>query len=259
MTYIPTTDFALEVALGNVPGYSHINKFGQALDCDNNITTDIWDGADGATSTDKWVAPTQARIHALVSGNDEDGGAGTDTGMLTCQVYGLADWDTAESSEIVTLNGTTPVNTSGSYVIIHRIKGLTWGSAKVNLGIITATAATDGTVTAAIQASKNQTLMAIYGVPSTQKLALTTIHADVQAFAASVDVTGVLLVQENVDSADSAFVVKEPFHFTQLKDLDREYVNRKIFNGPCIIKVQVVADQNNTVINAAFDGYVVDN
>ena len=42
-------DFGLEVALGNIPGYSKVNKFGQATDCDSGIPTDVWDGADGTT------------------------------------------------------------------------------------------------------------------------------------------------------------------------------------------------------------------
>ena len=260
MTYIPRSDFALEVALGNVTGYTKINKFGASPDVDTHIT-DIWGGADGTTSTDVWVAPTQARIHAIVSADDEDGGAGTDTGMLTCQVYGLTDWDTKESSETVTLNGTTPVNTVGSYVIIHRMKGLTWGSTKNNIGIIKATAATDNTITAIIGATENQTKMAIYGIPSTQTMQVSRITGIITSApgASVISATGDLLVQENVDVATSAFVSKEDFEFTDERVLDRRYDIYKSFTGPCIVKLQMTASANDKRIIGAFDAFVVDN
>ena len=152
--------FGLELSRGNIPGMQVIHKFGH----NQLITTatdpeDIWD-AGGI-----WVPPTTARTHVLVSSDDEDGGAGTDTGMLSVTIEGL-DANGLLQEEVVTLNGTTNVNTASTYTIIHRMTGLTWGSANNNVGNITATAATDSTVTAQITATFNQTGMAIYRVPS---------------------------------------------------------------------------------------------
>ena len=163
------TDFFLEIAAGNVPGHSAVTKFGRNPDIDQIASStaviigrDIWDlGIAGATM---WVPPTTARIHQIASSNDEDGGAGGDTGALTMEVYGL-DSSFALTNETITLNGTTNAPTS-AMTMIYRMECLTFGSAGRNLGNILATADTDGTVTAQVTADNSQTLMAIYQIPA---------------------------------------------------------------------------------------------
>lgn len=254
---VAQNDFGTEVGRGNIVGYSKVNKFGEALDCDSGAATDVWDGADGTTSTDVWVAPTQARTHDLASTSAADAAAGT--GMRTCRVYGLTGWDADEVSEDVTLNGASNVATANAYVIIHRIKGLTWGSGGTNAGIITATAQTDVTVTAAIQAGESQTLMCIYGVPSTKEIHLQHIKCTVIASGPSATADGRLLVRENADQSDSAFVTKEKFSITELLEFDHEWGGvGKSFSGPCVVKVQVVSDTNNTEVTSDFDAYLTD-
>lgn len=258
-------DFGVEAAAGNIPGTSTINKFGEATDCDNGVATDVWDGADGATSTDIWVAPTAARIHTLVSSSNSDSDSGgsnpQSTGMRTLRVFYLPDWDTAETTEDVTLDGTAGVVMSNAAVIVHRMVGLTFGSGSTNAGIIKATAASDNTVTAAILASEGQTLMAIYGVPSIQKIFVEKMSADVlKVTGNTVEATGTVLVKENADQADAGFITKERFNFSEVAPHDRDYNGvPKRFDGPCIIKIQVVTDTDNVSCTAEFDGYVVDN
>lgn len=260
MTYLGTRNFPLEVALGKVAGYLPLNKFGEAPDCDSGIPTDIWDGADGVpTGTDIWIPPTQARIHDIVSSDVNDDGSPVGTGMRTLRVYGLTGWGTAQVSEDVTLNGTTAVPTANAYVIIHRMEGLTFGTGETNAGIIKATAQTDATVTAAIQASMGQTLMLIYGVPSTQRVAIKKIKCAALRSTAAVKVNGSLLVKLRADQADSAFVTKEKIQFSDLASSTHDYTPPKIFDGPCIVKIQVKTNLSNTVIAGTFDGLVVDN
>ena len=104
-----------------------------------------------------------------ISGGTLTGGVAGGTGALTIQIYGL-DENYDEQNETVNLNGTTSVNTVNSYTMIYRMIVRTAGSGGQNAGDITATAATDGTVTAQITATYNQTTMAIYQVPRKKSL-----------------------------------------------------------------------------------------
>ena len=109
------------------------------------------------------VAPTVARAHALVSGSAADAAAGT--GARTVRIYGLdADWN--RQDEEVILDGVTPVNTVGSYLRVFRMRVTSAGAGGINAGLITATAATDATISAAIAIGVGQTLMAVYSVPA---------------------------------------------------------------------------------------------
>lgn len=260
MSFYGNVDFAARVALGLVPGWATVNKFGEAPDCDSGVATDLWDGADGATSTDVWVAPTQARLHAITSASGNDDGDPVGTGLRTLRVYGLTDWDTAEVNEDIIMNGVSNVNTTNSYVIIHRMEGLTFGSGGTNAGIITATAATDGTITAAIQASNGQTEMAIYGVPSTQKFVLQSLSVTLlRGSGASAAADGTLLVKLNADQADAGFVNKGDFLATHDSNFIEIYPSPDAYAGPCLIKMQVKTDTANAQVTGSFDGFLVNN
>ena len=120
MSFIGQKDYTLEVGRGNVSGVTCVQKFGTAPSGIQTTTTDIWSRADATPTQQIWLAPTAARVHSIVSSSAQDASGGT--GALSIIIYGLQDWNSAESSETVTLTGTTPVNTVNSYVIIHRMK-----------------------------------------------------------------------------------------------------------------------------------------
>jgi hypothetical protein len=156
MAYTPNSDFYLDIARGAGPaGWLGVNKFGRNQDVD--AAEDIW-GTGG-----NWVAPTAARVHAIVSNDANDTSAGT--GARTVYVEGL-NGSYAATSETVTMNGLASVNTANSYVIIHRMYVATAGTGEINAGNITATAAVDATVSITIIAGMGQTTFGIYQVPA---------------------------------------------------------------------------------------------
>ena len=201
-------------------------------------------------------------LHTRITDLFNDTSAGT--GMRTVQVYGLTTWGTAETSETVTLNGVTPVNTVSSYVIIHRMHGVTWGTGGVNAGTITATAATDATITAEITATQNQTQMMIYGVPSTQSIQITSLLASiVKGTGATQRADGEFLIMSDPATSvtdNTAWINKENFLLVEGNNpWTHEYPVPKSCSGPCIVKIQVTAGSNDVKCIAAMDAYIVNN
>lgn len=225
-------------------------------------TTDLWDRADATPTQSVWTAPTVARVHAVVSASANDTAAGT--GARTVKVYGLTAWTAVETSETVIMAGATPVNTTGSYVIIHRMVVLTTGSGGTNAGAITATAATDTTVTATIRASVGvgQTEMAIYGWPSTQKLYVTSFSASIQLSSAGAshalarllynpEPTGTLAHFNEVDLMG--------LESTGVSSQKIEYNPPLVLPGPGILKLNALASANDLDVSGRFTAFLADN
>ena len=240
----PPSDFFLQVQMGLVPDMVGVNKFGRTTNADNGVATDIWDRANATQDQDIWLSPTAARIHAVVSSHADDDSAGD--GMRTLRLWGLQTWSSAETSEDIILDGTSGVNTDNSYVIIHRMHGLTFGANGVNTGVITATAASDSTVTAQINAAEGQAQMAIFGIPS----GYTGYMLDRDASVLPVEDSGAgpvtfevsVLVNPEPDVNTVSWLVKETFGMggDTATPYYRPYPIPKKYEGPCIIKMQAI-------------------
>lgn len=262
MTYLRDRDFGLDVSRGLVSGFSGVNKFGAAPSGIQTTPTDIWSRADATPTQQVWLAPTAARVHAIVSDSASDAAAGT--GAVSVIIYGLKTWASAETNETVTLTGTTPVNTVESYVIIHRMKCVaqaTTTTVGVNAGTITATAATDSTITAVILPGDGQTEMAIYGVPDGYTLYLAAWRAMVDKATATTTCDFELRVNENPDVQTVAFIRKDDISIitaaTSAYENDYTKKPKPTFPGPCIIKVVAIASSADIDGKAGFDGYIV--
>lgn len=138
--------FELHVARGYVQGHTTFFKFGYNPVVSASTET-IWDGG-GIYSY-----PTSAAPLGVVATTT------TDTGSQIT-VVGL-DADYNEVSNIVTLNGTTTVTTSASYLRVYRayVSNDTAPTTNVNIRH-------SGTKVAQITAGENQTLMSVYTVPA---------------------------------------------------------------------------------------------
>ncbi len=157
------------IASGAVAGLSGVNKFGRNAEVDTAQAADIWEGAQGNVGNQFYNYPGFLSVAALIniaSSDDEDGGAGTDTGALTLQMYGL-DEDFLLQDEEIILNGNGVVVSANTYIRVFRLIVKTAGSVGWNIGKITATSAGAGTPRVAqIDPTFNQTTMAIYTVPA---------------------------------------------------------------------------------------------
>jgi hypothetical protein len=265
MSFIGNKDTSLEVARGNIVGQYAVNKFGSSSFI-QTTPTDVWD-----RDSTPWLAPTAARIHEILSDSDEDsdtgGAVAQGDGARTIRIFGLQTWDDAETSEDIIMDGTDGTDTANSYVIIHRMKVLTTGSTGpfANVGTITATAASDGTVTAQIAPNKGQTQMAIFGVPSTQKFYMYNFAASIAHTSPApntADSAGVIVFQStDIVNNPTVFAFK---HTAAIQDnglttMDKPFPPPKLFEGPCIIKIAMVASITDAFCDASFDGVLVDN
>lgn len=140
---LPTrpTDYKQEVALGLRQGHSLWNKFGRNLDVDTGGAEVLasWGGT--------YVPPTTARTLSVVSSSTDDADGGT--GSNNVVIYGI-DADRKSQVVVVTLNGTTPVVTTETWLGINRMSIGLSGSGQRNAGDITATTTTDLAIQAQI-------------------------------------------------------------------------------------------------------------
>lgn len=243
-----TTNPFLETSRGAISGYSGVDKFGRNPDVDTGAFEDIWDG--GAT----WVAPTAPRVHNLTSTDGDDTSAGD--GARTVQVYGL-DSDGLLQNEIVTMAGTAIAATDGTYSMIHRMVVRTAGTIAQNVGTVLATAVTDATVTAQISPEQNQTLMAIYQIPSDKTGYLMSWYSSMNRSVT----TG---------AANVRLLVKPPGEVFQVKSMlglvgagGSNFQQQKVFplsiTASSIIKVDSDVSANNTDVSAGFEILLEDN
>lgn len=254
-------DDKLRISRGGYSDISKVNKFGRSTNVDSGTATDLWDGANATDDIDVWVAPTQARTHQIASTSANDDGDPAGTGAQTIRIFGLTDWDTKEVSEDITMNGVSNVATSNQYVIIHRMVVLAWGSAGPNVGTITATADTDSTVTAQINAGFGQTQMCVYGIPSVQDAYLTEIYttilrANLGTSEAHADMT--LFYNSIPDTVTTGFITKETWGCGTRAPSLHPYNPYFKLEGPGIIKIQATGSANNLDVSGNFDLILVD-
>ena len=239
-----------------------LNKFGRAPSGVQTTASDIWSGCNSTPTQQIWLAPTAARIHAIVSSSVEDKAGGT--GATSLIVTGLKTWTSAESSETVTLDGTTPVNTANSYVIIHRMKcvaSATTTNVGVNVGTITATAAVNNTVTARVEIGQGQTQMAIYGVPSGYDMWITAVWANLNDAVAATRIDLQIRVNENPSTQTLAYINKFDLQLgnSGTSSAAHHYDPPYKISGPAIVKMQGISSSADTDVSAGWDALIVRN
>lgn len=147
--------FDLHLARGYIQGHSHVHKFGVATSVSLTEVV-VWDG------NSDYSYPTSAATLGVV------GTSTTDNSQITVQGV---DADYNFVSNIVTLNGTTTVTTSDTYLRANRafVSDDNEPSGDVNIRH-------SGNLVAQISSGENQTLMAIYTVPAGHTAFMKQLH-----------------------------------------------------------------------------------
>lgn len=147
------TENFLNIARDMIPDVSHVNKFGY----NESVGSSFVPITDLGTN----ILPTSAGVVTLVSASTDDTSDGT--GARTVEIQGL-DANYLPLRETFTMNGSSNVVGSESFLRVFRMKVLTAGTGQVNAGNITASLG--GSNIARILADKGQTLMAVYTIPA---------------------------------------------------------------------------------------------
>lgn len=158
MTFIPNSDFMLDIARGLVPGHTLVVIRG------HNPTQTSASGFVDVSEHGDLTYLTSAETMNIVSTSASDDGSPAGIGLRTLLITGV-DGTGAAISETVVLNGTTNVLTSNSYLRINSMEGLTAGSSGWNVGNITATASTAGTIQGEMNAEESLSQGSHYTVP----------------------------------------------------------------------------------------------
>lgn len=142
---MPVLGLEHEMSKGNIPGHAVVIIRGHNLDIDSGVEEDVWEAGGLLARLDT------AETMNLAGGTNDDAGA-VGTGAWTVRLTGLDDnW--LPITEDVTLDGTTPVETTLAFLRINDLRVLTAGTALHNVDIITATASSAGTVQSQIGAT----------------------------------------------------------------------------------------------------------
>lgn len=153
-TVVRPTDYHYEVALGKRQGVTTWNKFGYNDDIDIGTET-IW------SNGGLFSRMTSADTLSVSSTNTADGVAGS--GARSIIVYGV-DQNFASKTEVVTLNGTGVVATTGQWYGVNRAAIYLAGSGISNVGNINLLATSAASTQAVIPAEAGTTQHSFYFV-----------------------------------------------------------------------------------------------
>jgi hypothetical protein len=184
-----------------------------------------------------------------ISGSNLTGGENAGTGARTVLITGL-DSNYREISETVNLNGTSNVNTVNSYRMIQSMTVTSVGSGATNAGAITATAATDSTVTSTIVASAGRSNEAVYMVPAKKTAYITAVHGSVQkAAAAAVDIDLIVKEYGEAEVIQHTLGLQGGVHPVE----DHEFGSPIVVGEKSLIKLNGTSGSANADVSGGFD------
>ena len=237
--------YDLQVSKGQVAGATALYKFGFNPDIDGTEET-VWSQGGDVP----W--PTAAFTAYIVSDDAADNGTST-TGAQTVTVQGL-DADYNIKSVSVTLNGTTEVAISGTWIRINRAFVTLSGTGGTAAGTIHIQSSGGGVIYANLN-NGNQTQMAVYTVPAGHTLYLDDINFTAAISAANHSATVKLVAREfgsNTFRTRFINVMQSNQHIDKF-----EYPF--VFPEKTDIESRASATNNNNQIGASFQGVLIAN
>jgi hypothetical protein len=233
-------------ANGYYPDKSRFTVFGRCSDVDNTLRT-VWDGP-----TPQYARPATPQQLRLVSTSAQDSATGTGCRTLVIEYL---DHLYIERSEIVTLNGLTPVNTVATNILrINYIRVQTLGvAASQTVGNVSITNLAGDVTYGFMSAGGNSARQGVYTVPAGKNAYISRF--DVSSGSTGTHYTRFVLSSTSYDSVSVLIIAETVIH----------YVNGSIvFQSPVLIPeksdIRVLAASDsasaNVIAAASFSGWI---
>lgn len=249
---IPAATFSDRVAQGKVKGASTWNKFGYN-DTISTGTPQMLAEFGGTFVQNIGTAETLS----IVSDDAADTSAGT--GLRTVVIFGVDD-DWNEITDVVAMNGVTPVTSNLSFLGINRMTIYQSGTALSNVGTITATTSGGGVTMATMPAGKGTTQQCFFYVPAGETFLTTWLYFDAikSSGGGNPEVTFYGYIYSSL--VDSQFEIYEDTVDTSVGDhLQLKPAEPFVVTEKSIIWFEVSSTSNNTSVRGRFSGKLLRN
>ena len=247
------TQYEQEVALGRRQGHALWNKWGFNNDVDNSSPEIIasWGG------TFTRLPTAQSLDIESTSTDDDDGGIGANSIII----YGV-DGDWLEQIETVTMDGTTPVTTTNTWLGVNRVAVALAGTSEDNVGAITLTGSTASTIQGQIPIGAGSSQQAIFFVQADHRALITHVNVNIIRLA-----SGGAQPETNTrlwafsDVSNSRYELRRFYMDTEVtNEIDRDWSKNPLPVGEkSIIYLETDTDTNDTEVSASFSLFEVRN
>ena len=245
------TEYKTEVALGRRQGATTWSKFGYNLAL-NATTNEVFASFGGAFNQRLASGETLS----IVSSDAQDDSTGT--GVRQLIIFGVdANWDLV--TEVVALDGTSPVTTSNSFLGVNRMTIFTSGSSNSNVGVITATASTSSNVMAEMPAAQGTTQQCIFYVPKNYQFLTTWLYLEANKSSGGGNPVVSWFGKVYSGVVDSEFEVARGRLDTQIKNfIDLKPSEPFVIGEKSILWFEGVSTSNNTELTTGrFSGKLI--
>ena len=248
------TSFNDEVALGRRQGWETFNSFGYNLDVDTGSAEIVasWGGT--------FARMASADTLSVVSNDVNDTAAGTGARLIL--IIGI-DENRDAQTEIITMNGTTPVVTTNQWLGVNRMAMYNVGSGEENAGTINATATTATSIQGQIPVASGAygggvTQQCILHIPRNHNFLASYLRFNVNKISGGgspvVTIRGIVYSAQNgarqqvwAETIDTG--VDNFMEFTPAEPLP--------ISEQTILYFEATTSANNTIINGRFSGKLV--
>jgi hypothetical protein len=246
---LPTrpTDYNTEVALNRRQGHSLWNKFGYNNDIDTGTeVVASW----GGTFTPLTTATTLNIVST--STNDTSGG----TGVNSIVVYGI-DANRNEVTESFTMNGTTAVVSTSTWLGINRVAMFLCGSGQVNAGEINVTATTGGSTMAQMPAGGGVTQQCVFHVPQGYDFVMEWLWANAVKPSGFNPLVTVKVWVYSAISNGKQEVYKRSLDTAVITNLNENPRLPFPVTEQTVVWMEATTDKNDTILEGRFSGVLV--